>query len=55
VLGDLYCRVSVETPVNLTARQQELLKEFDGLVREGGTRHSPREASWVDKIKGLFG
>jgi molecular chaperone DnaJ len=53
--GDLYCRISVETPVNLTARQKELLQEFERSVREGGTRHSPREASWVDKLKGLFG
>jgi molecular chaperone DnaJ len=53
--GDLYCRISVETPVNLTARQKELLQEFDHSLREGGTRHSPREASWVDKLKGLFG
>jgi molecular chaperone DnaJ len=53
--GDLYCRISVETPVNLTARQKELLQELDRSLREGGTRHSPREASWVDKLKGLFG
>jgi molecular chaperone DnaJ len=53
--GDLYCRVSVETPVNLTARQKELLEELDRSLREGGTRHSPREASWLDKLKGIFG
>ncbi len=53
--GDLYCRISVETPVNLTARQKELLQELDHSLREGGTRHSPREASWVDKLKGIFG
>jgi len=52
--GDLYCRISVETPVNLTAKQKELLQEFERSVKEGGTRHSPREASWVDKIKGMF-
>ena len=53
--GDLYCRVSVETPVNLTAKQKELLQEFDRSLHESGDRHSPREASWVDKLKGLFG
>jgi molecular chaperone DnaJ len=53
--GDLYCRISVETPVNLTAKQKELLQELDRSFREGGTRHSPREASWVDKLKGIFG
>jgi molecular chaperone DnaJ len=53
--GDLYCRISLETPVNLTAKQKELLQEFEKSVKEGGTRHSPREASWVDKLKGLLG
>jgi molecular chaperone DnaJ len=53
--GDLYCRISVETPVNLSAKQKELLQEFDRSVKEGGTRHSPREASWLDKLKGIFG
>ena len=53
--GDLYCRISVETPVNLTAKQKELLQEFERSVKEGGARHNPREHSWLDKIKGLFG
>ncbi|MDH3514058.1 MAG: molecular chaperone DnaJ [Gammaproteobacteria bacterium] len=53
--GDLYCRISVETPVNLTTEQKKLLEEFDQSLKEGGTRHSPREASWVDKLKSLFG
>jgi molecular chaperone DnaJ len=54
-VGDLLCRVSVETPVNLTERQKELLREFDASVRAGGKSHNPREASWVDKIKQIFG
>lgn len=54
-LGDLYCRVSVETPVNLTKRQKELLQEFDSVTREGGARHNPREQTWVEKVKGFFG
>lgn len=54
-VGDLYCRVTVETPVNLTDRQKELLQEFDRLTRQGGTRHNPREQSWLDKLKTFFG
>jgi len=54
-VGDLYCHTSVETPVNLTPRQKELLEEFERLVKEGGARHSPRETSWLDKLKSLFG
>jgi molecular chaperone DnaJ len=53
--GDLYCRLSLETPVNLTTKQKELLQEFEKSVKEGGARHNPREASWVDKLKGLLG
>jgi molecular chaperone DnaJ len=54
-VGDLYCHVSIETPVNLTPRQKELLEEFERSLKEGGARHSPRETSWLDKLKGLFG
>jgi molecular chaperone DnaJ len=54
-VGDLYCKVSVETPVSLTAEQEKLLRQFEASLRAGGTRHSPRESSWVDKLKGLFG
>jgi len=54
-VGDLYCKISVETPVNLTNRQQELLREFDELTREGGAKHNPREQSWIDKIKSFLG
>ena len=53
--GDLYCRLSVETPVNLTTTQKELLQEFERSVKEGGIRHNPREHSWLDKIKSIFG
>ncbi len=53
-VGDLYCRVSMETPVNLTLEQEKLLKEFDELIREGGARHNPRTDSWMGKIKNFF-
>ncbi len=53
--GDLYCHATIETPVNLTRKQRELLEEFDRLVREGGARHSPRGESWVERVKSFFG
>ncbi|GMQ84307.1 MAG: molecular chaperone DnaJ [Gammaproteobacteria bacterium] len=53
-VGDLYCKVCVETPVNLTSEQKDLLQEFDQLTREQGARHSPRERSWTDKLKQFF-
>ena len=52
--GDLICRVTVETPVNLTRRQKELLQEFSGEVEEGGSRHSPQASSWLDGVKKFF-
>jgi molecular chaperone DnaJ len=52
--GDLLCRVTVETPVNLTRRQKELLQEFSGEVEEGGSRHSPQASSWLDGVKKFF-
>jgi len=53
-VGDLYCRVSVETPVNLSGQQKELLKELNESLLAGGAKHSPRQESWMDKIKAIF-
>ena len=52
--GDLYCHVSVETPVKLTEHQRKLLKELDESLKKGGERHSPGSASWTDRVKDLF-
>jgi len=52
--GDLYCRATVETPVNLTAEQKEILKQFDAALDHGGERHSPRSSSWMDSVKRFF-
>jgi molecular chaperone DnaJ len=54
-VGDLYCHATIETPINLNKHQKELLQEFDESLREGGARHSPREQSWVSKIKSFLG
>ncbi len=48
--GDLHCRVIVETPVNLTAEQKELLRQF-GKTMNNKKRHSPKQSSWFDKVK----
>jgi molecular chaperone DnaJ len=52
--GDLFCHVVVETPVTLTERQKELLREFEELTIEGGSKHSPQTKSWKDKVKEFF-
>ncbi|WP_373506862.1 molecular chaperone DnaJ [Thiocapsa sp.] len=54
VIGDLICRVTVETPVNLTERQKELLREFEASMQEGGSRHSPQSHSWLDSVKSFI-
>ncbi|GAB2188695.1 molecular chaperone DnaJ [Sessilibacter sp. MAH2] len=51
--GDLMCRVLVETPVNLSSKQKELLREFQGLVE--GDKHSPKQSSWFEGMKNFFG
>jgi len=52
--GDLYCHVSVETPIKLTEHQRKLLKELDESFRKSGDRHSPTSKSWSDRVKDLF-
>jgi molecular chaperone DnaJ len=52
--GDLFCHVMVETPVNLTDRQRELLKEFEAINAKDADRHSPRSQSWMQKVKAFF-
>jgi molecular chaperone DnaJ len=50
--GDLLCRVVLETPVKLTARQRELLEEFEStFVGDDAQTHSPRNRSWFDGVK----
>ena len=53
--GDLLCHVVVETPVNLTARQKELLEELEAISAKHEGRHNPRAKSWMDKVKEFFG
>jgi len=53
-VGDLMCRVNVETPVNLTERQKEILKELDDSMRAGGAKHNPHSSSWVNGVKNFF-
>lgn len=52
--GDLLCRVNVETPVNLTTRQKELLDELAETLEVGGNRHNPQSNSWLDSVKSFF-
>jgi molecular chaperone DnaJ len=52
--GDLLCHVVVETPVNLTERQKELLRELEEISQGADGRHNPRAKSWLDKVRDFF-
>ncbi|SMO95356.1 molecular chaperone DnaJ [Paracoccus laeviglucosivorans] len=48
--GDMLIELSVETPVNLTARQKEILREFDNINAD----NSPQTQGFFQKIKGFW-
>jgi molecular chaperone DnaJ len=52
--GDLFAKVAVETPVNLTSEQKELLKKLDQSLEAGGEKHAPRAGGWIDTVKRFF-
>ncbi len=53
--GDLYCRVVMETPVNLTSEQRELLEKLEAsFTGEHARRHSPRSSTFMDGVKGFW-
>jgi molecular chaperone DnaJ len=52
--GDLYCHVAIETPVHLTARQKDLLREFEEISAQNAERHNPRAKSFMDKVREFF-
>lgn len=56
-LGDLLCTVIVETPVNLTPEQKELLEKFQASLdkdTQEGKSHNPKSVSWFTKVKSFF-
>ena len=50
--GDMFVEISVETPVRLTERQKELLKEFDEISREEGS--NPESEGFFSKMKEIW-
>ncbi len=48
--GDLYIELAVETPVNLSARQRELLREFE----DAGKDNSPETQDFFSRVKGFW-
>ena len=52
-VGDLLCKVVVETPVKLTDEQRELLQQLKQSL-DSNSKHSPRGKSWFDGVKSFF-
>lgn len=52
--GDLMVHVVVETPIKLTEKQKELLREFETSTQADSGKHSPRSKGWLDKVKDFF-
>jgi len=53
-VGDLMCRVIIETPVKLSKKQKELLQELEDTLQGGGKKHNPKHSSWLDAVKRFF-
>jgi molecular chaperone DnaJ len=52
--GDMYIQAVVETPVNLSKKQQELLREFDKAGGGEGGETSPESAGFFARVKEFF-
>ncbi len=53
-IGDLICKVKIETPVQLTKDQKALIEKLGESLSSGGKHHSPQEHTWVDGVKNFF-
>ena len=49
-IGDMFIELAVETPVNLTSRQKEILREFDELSED----NNPESHSFFKSVKGFW-
>ena len=49
-VGDMFIELAVETPVNLTSRQKELLKEFEDLSEN----NNPESSSFFSSVKSFW-
>ena len=54
LVGDLYCHIVVETPINLTDRQKELLQEFESIATGLERNQTPRQKGFWERLKDHF-
>ena len=54
-VGDLMCKVTLETPVKLNAEQKELLQQFEASLNSGSAKkHKPKSEGFFDGVKSFF-
>ena len=52
-VGDLLCRVVIETPLSLTKKQKSMLIELESSLK-GGDHQTPISNEWFSKVKSFF-
>jgi molecular chaperone DnaJ len=53
-MGDLLCKATVETPINLSRSQKDMLEQFEESLENSKKKHSPKTSSWFDGVKKFF-
>lgn len=54
-VGDLLCQIRIETPINLSSEQKEVLMKFhDSISGDNASKHSPQSHSWLGGVKRFF-
>ena len=53
-VGDLYCKLQIETPINLNSKQKSLLKQFEESINTSSKNHRPHKSSWKKSVKQFF-
>ncbi len=55
--GDMYIEIFVETPINLSKKQQDLLRELDKTMSDGkaAAKNSPESTGFFKKIREFWG
>ncbi|GAP73528.1 MULTISPECIES: molecular chaperone DnaJ [Pseudoalteromonas] len=53
-VGDLICKVVIETPVNLNSEQRELLEQLESSLGKDSSKYRPKEKGFFDGVKKFF-
>ena len=53
-VGDLLCRVVIETPIHLSEDQKNKLRDFDDALKADKKNHTPKSSGWFDSVKKFF-